>query len=777
MINTKQFLKGTGKKKSLNTDSMMSFMPKSKKMILPTMFPKGNKVFVDRYPVFPGNKPVKNKHYNLPQKKFLKKHKLNDLALFTDHDKDGVISGADCYPFDPTRHGKLWDWVKEKVGYSKPIEREIEKEHDPDYPTPDEEYDEEEYTPLPGHRVLGAEEKEYDETAKPFIKAVKQRDEIKSEYDEESEKLSDIKKEISELAEKKERDKQSFDQEVQNIISEEEKTKEKLSKYEEILKQRQTDLEKIKSPEIQKKIEDIKSRKKELSRDKSNLQGKIIRLEREKEKSIHPERYNEIETELSRLKEQKENITQLYQKERGKELAYSGEFIKQDIKAKRDLIDDKTTRLSELSKKKEFLPKEHDISMKYITDSSLIRQAQQQKQEEKLKPILEKKQKTEQLVKTTWQGGEYEGVKYKPLKSYADQSFTERIGTAIKDKKDEIYKEARMKVGKHTGYAFEPKARREEYAKEQLSRDIKDKERQFFRAASHLEGDAFTLAKRKMDFLLKTVGPEARKKRDDSIKEKGSKKESLSYRGLQIDPQDHKFYLDSLKSLTKATEEKADIDIKSRKLAMAEKQAGLEYAKVKMIQSRENLMTLPLKGASERASARMTTLIAERQMRPPSMSLSGIIKPVRSSQPIEMQRETSLGGFMVTRPQRSVSDFADQENYDSTAPKYVYKRDPLSFTRKSSRRAPGEAREELPGTRSDALITPRSGSSYPWTKPMVGWQREVSGYGRTTKRGRRKGTKLKSSFPVQKKKQKFVPFQSTYHLKGKKHKGSYLDFL
>ena len=55
-----------------------------------------------------------------PQRTFLKRTKRNDSARFTDHDRDGVISGLDCFPFNKKRHNApqvLWH-----AGNKKPSE-------------------------------------------------------------------------------------------------------------------------------------------------------------------------------------------------------------------------------------------------------------------------------------------------------------------------------------------------------------------------------------------------------------------------------------------------------------------------------------------------------------------------------------------------------------------------------------------------------------------------------------------------------------------------------
>lgn len=69
--------------------------------------------------ILPTSQPVKPLK-SMPQKVFLQKTKRNPSARFTDHDKDGVISGLDCYPFNKRKHNTtqvLWH-----AGNKKPSE-------------------------------------------------------------------------------------------------------------------------------------------------------------------------------------------------------------------------------------------------------------------------------------------------------------------------------------------------------------------------------------------------------------------------------------------------------------------------------------------------------------------------------------------------------------------------------------------------------------------------------------------------------------------------------
>jgi len=116
--------------------------------------------------------------------------------------------------------------------------------------------------------------------------------------------------------------------------------------------------------------------------------------------------------------------------------------------------------------------------------------------------------------------------------------------------------------------------------------------------------------------------------------------------------------------------------------------------------------------------------------------------------------------------------------FDSSAPKFTYKRQVGSFTRKTSRVRKGDVLQI--GKSSSPSVKKRKGSAYPWTKPMQGWTRVYEGSGRVVGKGRKKKSQagIKSFYTeIKPKKQTFQPYASTYELKGKKAKGKKVSFI
>jgi len=74
--------------------------------------------------------------------------------------------------------------------------------------------------------------------------------------------------------------------------------------------------------------------------------------------------------------------------------------------------------------------------------------------------------------------------------------------------------------------------------------------------------------------------------------------------------------------------------------------------------------------------------------------------------------------------------------FDSSAPKFTYKRQVGSFTRKISRVRKGDVLQI--GKSSSPSVKKRKGSAYPWTKPMQNWERVYVGKGKFVGKGRTK---------------------------------------
>jgi len=75
------------------------------------------------------------------------------------------------------------------------------------------------------------------------------------------------------------------------------------------------------------------------------------------------------------------------------------------------------------------------------------------------------------------------------------------------------------------------------------------------------------------------------------------------------------------------------------------------------------------------------------------------------------------------------------DNYKADAPKYVYKRNYLSKTRKTTR----SIKAAEPFYVGSSVIAPFQHSAkteHPYTKPMLGWDRVFVGFGRVSRKGR-----------------------------------------
>ena len=105
--------------------------------------------------------------------------------------------------------------------------------------------------------------------------------------------------------------------------------------------------------------------------------------------------------------------------------------------------------------------------------------------------------------------------------------------------------------------------------------------------------------------------------------------------------------------------------------------------------------------------------------------------------------------------------------YDVNAPKFRYVKDVLGFARKTSRT---HKKDELKQNQeSTAPSSKRSGSLYPWTKPLLGYRREFVGYGKWRSKGRQPRTKqgvVAKSIPSTRLKKGFSKYPRTYGFTG-----------
>ena len=110
---------GKSKAKKSGKDPFANLFPKSKP--IGSLFPKMKK----QKSIIPNIK--------MPQQQFLKRTS-GMKQRFTDHDRDGVVSGLDCFPFDKKRHGivsKAKNWIKgEGFRENEEIEQAVENERE-----------------------------------------------------------------------------------------------------------------------------------------------------------------------------------------------------------------------------------------------------------------------------------------------------------------------------------------------------------------------------------------------------------------------------------------------------------------------------------------------------------------------------------------------------------------------------------------------------------------------------------------------------------------------
>ena len=115
------------------------------------------------------------------------------------------------------------------------------------------------------------------------------------------------------------------------------------------------------------------------------------------------------------------------------------------------------------------------------------------------------------------------------------------------------------------------------------------------------------------------------------------------------------------------------------------------------------------------------------------------------------------GGFSN---KESISGYDMARKFSPDKPRFKYVPDIHSFTRKSDYLEKPLRTGALPGTVVNTLKKPFKQGSYPSTKPMMGYRRELVGYGGYSKVGRRKGRTQE--------KKTFKKYASTYFFKGKK---------
>lgn len=107
--------------------------------------------------------------------------------------------------------------------------------------------------------------------------------------------------------------------------------------------------------------------------------------------------------------------------------------------------------------------------------------------------------------------------------------------------------------------------------------------------------------------------------------------------------------------------------------------------------------------------------------------------------------------------------------YDPNAPKFIYRRNFQGMTRKTSR-VTKKTNPSLIGEISEAPSKTKGGSKYPYTKPMIGWERIFVGRGKFIKKGRSKKSRMAKDpliyRPYKKglktSKPKFVEWSTTY---------------
>lgn len=345
---------------------------------------------------------------------------------------------------------------------------------------------------------------------------------------------------------------------------------------------------------------------------------------------------------------------------------------------------------------------------------------------------------------------------YKKKDIEADQVYKIK-----KEKFDKIRKETEERLDK-----LKPKSK-VEYAGQYAQEKVEG----FKRGVSRSFGYAFESPENRYEYKLKDVKDKLAR---DIPRLETKEHDLIAPRYKELEKSGD---IDTLMAFSNYTSKLRDVGKRDRKVEEKEQEMKRMDAIRKTVASRENIKTFPYEARQKRALSEYNEALSRRNIEtlrnmPRGNGLISMPKETKMSSEIGNISSYTIKNQLI--PQQSYTPLRQPEsNYDPNAPKYKYEKDTFSITRKSSRRAEGEPYKALSGTESNPLIQFKQGSSsYPWTKPMKGYKRVLAGYGRSTGRGRRKGTKTKSTAPIQAPKQKFTPYASTYALKGKKPRKS-----
>ena len=338
-----------------------------------------------------------------------------------------------------------------------------------------------------------------------------------------------------------------------------------------------------------------------------------------------------------------------------------------------------------------------------------------------------------------------------------------------KDDKGKLQKKVdlRGKLSRVTGYMFETKEARdklrEDDRKRQLDKDIETigYDRYIKIRNKELKGGDGKRKPISPDEVKEMVAQEAAKKRRE--KELALRKEA------EQRPEDEAQRAQRIKyAQLQQTLSEANIAETLRRKRMQQQEAGggiLQFMVGQRPQSmRPGTAYVPERPYTSPFSERRTEfgegpeVVHEYGLRPGSYEYSARGQPPKEI----VSRFGFRGGYAPTVP----TDPEAQKRYEEDRPKFVYKRKPGAFTRKSSRLRAGD--DPKPGEVSEPSKKKRAGKRYPWTKPMQGWERIYVGKGRFGGKGRQKRSKVPEQYGthghVDKTglKRKFVPHVKAY---------------
>jgi hypothetical protein len=645
------------------------------------------------------------KSRSITQKMYLSKTKtmphLDRMTAYSkDIDKDGVGNAMDCYPFDKSRHG-FFQKAKNLVTGKGFVD---------DEPTPEQvtsfnnmvddtraEINIEDERRLYEEANTLPQKDQYGEEYKSSRKKSKNEPEINfilKETPEETQKKIDEANESYENYQRKEKKKE---------------LKEKERKYME---------EKKTSDYLDKKVEDIKTKGKEIKNKLSEISSTVKGKVKEKRQE-----FKGYEQEGFYGKEPEQKLSEEEIKQNKQSIADAEFKLRQAVNKERETRDQAKAMEDEMKiqgEDKVFSKKILNKKLENIRAKSKVSTLQDMLAEEHKKyDTSGSKNKTED----------------KNRGFFGNISHNVFIGTSEK------YGKMKRGLSRTAGYMNIEPSRRQALKDEDLSEAIKVTEQKAEKQAYGQSKDFYGVY-------------------TSQLKDLKAKKSELGNKG----------YLSALSNLKKTGGEYKEITEKQEKLAKiqaettiksnyaerAKAKALIEKAKYDIAYNERNRRILPLQERYEQVTRQVNI---KRQM----YNLQGTGKP--GFMPMKMEKNYDFGDKLGFKGgfsnKESISGYDNARKLgDPNKPRFRYVPDTFSFTRKSDYLEKPLRSGALPGTTVNTTQKQFKMGSYPSTRPMTGYRRELVGYGGYSKVGRRKGRG--------KDKKTFTKYATTYFFKGKR---------